>query len=130
MVNIVVDASAIVAIIKSEPEAVFLTATLAAAQTRVMTSLNLLEAQIVTSVGNGLPREIARSFADQERIDIVPFDEHLSELAFEVYRTFGKGRHPARLNMGDCAAYALARARGWPLLWKGHDFTLTDIERA
>ncbi|WP_414643687.1 type II toxin-antitoxin system VapC family toxin [Bosea sp. (in: a-proteobacteria)] len=64
------------------------------------------------------------------KIDIVPFDEALAGLAFEAYRRFGKGRHPARLNMGDCAAYALAQARRWPLLFKGDDFALTDVERA
>ncbi|WP_371126221.1 type II toxin-antitoxin system VapC family toxin [Bosea sp. (in: a-proteobacteria)] len=63
-------------------------------------------------------------------MDVVPFDEPLSHLAFEAYRRFGKGRPPAKLNMGDCAAYALAKARGWPLLFKGEDFTQTDIERA
>ena len=64
------------------------------------------------------------------QIDIVPFDEALSNLAFDAYRRFGKGRHPARLHMGDCAAFALASQRGWPLLYKGEDFSQTDIERA
>ena len=63
-------------------------------------------------------------------VDIIPFDEPLSDLAFEAYGRYGKGRHAARLNMGDCAAYALAKARGWPLLYKGDDFSGTDIERA
>lgn len=53
-----------------------------------------------------------------------------SHLAFQAYERFGKGRHAARLNIGDCAAYALAKARGWPLLYKGDDFSATDIERA
>ncbi|PZO02975.1 MAG: pilT protein [Hyphomicrobiales bacterium] len=76
------------------------------------------------------PRDWVDEFLDNERIDIIPFDEALSDLAFEAYRRFGKGRHPAKLNMGDCAAYALATSRGWPLLFKGEDFTQTDVERA
>ncbi|TAJ33989.1 MAG: hypothetical protein EPO59_03255 [Bosea sp. (in: a-proteobacteria)] len=63
-------------------------------------------------------------------MDIVPFVEAHANLAFEAYARYGKGRHPARLNMGDCAAYALAKAQGWPLLYKGADFSETDIERA
>lgn len=95
-----------------------------------MSSVNLLEARIVLTGSKGLPRDWLEEFLANERIDIVPFDEALAGLAFEVYRRYGKGRHPAKLNMGDCAAYALAKSRGWPLLFKGDDFTQTDVERA
>ncbi|RDJ21097.1 type II toxin-antitoxin system VapC family toxin [Bosea caraganae] len=100
------------------------------AQRRVLSSVNLLEARIVLTGSKGLPREWVDEFIGNENIEIIPFDEALSDLAFDAYRRFGKGRHAARLNMGDCAAYALAKARGWPLLYKGEDFALTDIERA
>lgn len=130
MVNLVVDTSAIVAIVMEEPEAADFIAALASARTRVLTSVNLLEAQIVLTFGKGMPAGTAEDLVARENIEIIPFDEDLSNLAFDAYRRFGKGRHPAKLNMGDCAAYALAKSRGWPLLYKGDDFAQTDIERA
>ncbi len=130
MVNLVVDTSAIVAIVMKEPEAADFIAALASARTRVLTSVNLLEAQIVLTFGKGMPAGTAEDLVARENIEITSFDEYLSNLAFDAYRRYGKGRHPAKLNMGDCAAYALAKSRGWPLLCKGEDFTQTDIERA
>ena len=62
-------------------------------------------------------------------IDVVPFDEDQLALAREAYERFGKGRHPARLNLGDCCAYALAVYSGEPLLFKGEDFAETDVKR-
>lgn len=130
MVNLVVDTSAIVAIVMEEPEAADFIAALASARTRVLTSVNLLEAQIVLTFGKCMPAGTAEDLVARENIEIIPFDEDLSSLAFDAYRRFGKGRHPAKLNMGDCAAYALAKSRGWPLLYRGDDFAQTDIERA
>ena len=130
MVSLVVDTSAIVAIVMEEPEAADFIAALASARTRILTSVNLLEAQIVLTFGKGMPAATAEVLVARENIEIIPFDEDLSNLAFDAYRRYGKGRHPAKLNMGDCAAYALAKSRGWPLLYKGDDFTQTDIERA
>ena len=89
-----------------------------------------MEARFVLVFSKGIPVEIVDDFLTNERIEVIPFDAALSDLAFEAYGRYGKGRHPARLNMGDCAAYALAKARGWPLLYKGEDFSGTDIERA
>jgi ribonuclease VapC len=65
---------------------------------------------------------------EQLRLEIVPFDRQQLVLAHEAYRRFGKGHHPAGLNLIDCAAYALARQRGEPLLFKGEDFARTDVE--
>lgn len=130
MVSIVVDTSAIVACLTKEPERPAFMGTLVLAERRVLSSVNLLEARIVLTGSKGLPRDWLEEFLANERIDVVPFDEPLSNLAFEAYCRFGKGRHPAKLNMGDCAAYALAKSRGWPLLFKGDDFTQTDVERA
>jgi ribonuclease VapC len=59
----------------------------------------------------------------------MPFDEKQSGLTFEAYRRFGKGNHPARLNLGDCASYALARSLDAPLPFKGDDFARTDVRR-
>ena len=126
----VIDTSAVVACLAGEADATEFTRKIAMAERRVMSSVNLLETCLVLVFSKGIPTGIVDDFLANERIDIVPFDEALSHLAFEAYRRFGKGRHPARLNMGDCAAYALAQARGWPLLYKGEDFSQTDIERA
>ena len=70
--------------------------------------------------------ELLKSLA----IEIVTISPEQADLAREAYQKFGKGNHPAKLNLGDCFAYALAKARGEPLLFKGDDFRLTDIEAA
>ena len=128
--NIVVDTSAVVAIITLEAEADAFTATMSSATRRIMTSVNLLEARLVLSFTKNMPPETVSDFVAREGVEIIPFDEALSDLAFEAYGHYGKGRHAVPLNMGDCAAYALAKSRGWPLLYKGADFSETDIERA
>ncbi len=61
-------------------------------------------------------------------IEIAPVSPDQAYLARRAYKTFGKGNHPAKLNLGDCFAYALSKARGEPLLFKGQDFRLTDVE--
>jgi ribonuclease VapC len=126
----VIDTSAVVACLADEADATEFTRKIALAERRIMSSVNLLEARLVLVFSKRIPAGIVDDFVTNERIDIVPFDEALSHVAFEAYRRFGKGRHPAKLNMGDCAAYALAQSRGWPLLFKGDDFAQTDIERA
>jgi len=63
------------------------------------------------------------------RVEIVPVDEDQAQIARSAWRRFGKGRHPAALNYGDCFAYALAKSRSAPLLFVGDDFAQTDIER-
>jgi ribonuclease VapC len=63
-------------------------------------------------------------------VSIAEIDEYQAKAARQAYRTFGKGNHPAQLNLGDCFAYALSKARGEPLLFKGQDFRLTDVEAA
>lgn len=130
MVKVVIDSSALVAILTDEADAETLLERIAAASARCLSATNLLETRIVLEFGRGVPPSHLEELLARWRIDIVPFDETLSDLAFEAYGRYGKGRHPARLNMGDCTAYALAKARGWPLLYKGEDFAQTDIERA
>lgn len=126
----VIDTSAVVACLAEEADATEFTKKIALAERRIMSSVNLLETRLVLVFSKRIPAGIVDDFLTNERVDIIPFDEALAGLAFEAYRRFGKGRHPARLNMGDCAAYALAQARGWPLLYKGDDFAQTDVERA
>jgi len=64
------------------------------------------------------------------QIEVAPFDQERAEVARDAYRTFGKGRHPASLNYGDCFSYALSSVRGESLLYKGEDFGKTDIKSA
>lgn len=127
---IVVDASAVVAILIGEVDADDLLGRLAIASERCMSAANLLETRVVLEVGKGVETSRLADFLARWDVEIVPLDVPLIDGAVTAYRRFGKGRHAARLNMGDCAAYALAKARGWPLLYRGDDFTQTDIERA
>jgi ribonuclease VapC len=130
VVSLVIDTSAIIACLADEPEKLDLIDRLSLARASVMTSVNLLETRLVSTFGKNLPANAVDRFLIEYGVEVIPFDENLSNLAFDAYRRFGKGRHAARLNMGDCAAYALAKARGWPLLFKGEDFSQTDVERA
>lgn len=130
MVKIVIDSSALVAILTGESDAGDLLGQIAAASERCLSATNHLETRIVLAYGRNVPPTHLEELLTRWQVDIVPFDAALSDLAFEAYGRYGKGRHAARLNMGDCAAYALAKARGWPLLYKGDDFSETDIERA
>jgi ribonuclease VapC len=66
-------------------------------------------------------------FLHRAKIDIVPVDSEQAELARIAWRQYGKGRHPAQLNFGDCFAYALSKISGEPILFKGNDFSLTDV---
>ncbi len=130
MVKIVVDSSVVIAILRHESDAEAWLGQLASASGLCISAVNALETRIVLEMGKRLDPACFDDLLSRWKIETAPFDEVLSDLAFEAYRRFGKGRHPARLNMGDCAAYALAKSRGWPLLFKGDDFTQTDVERA
>lgn len=124
----VIDSSALVAIAFEEPEAKAFLATIHGSELRLLAAPTLAEASIVIMTRKG---EAAlarfRVLIAQARIEIIPFDDRLAALAVEAYRRFGKGRHPAALNLGDCFAYALAKSSGLPLLCKGQDFPQTDI---
>ena len=102
-----------------------------AARERLMSSGNLLEAALVAEGRYG---DAARSEFDllvsDLKLEIVSFAPEHVTLAREAFRRYGKGRHPAGLNFGDCMAYALAKERGEPLLFKGEDFSQTDIQAA
>ncbi len=71
-----------------------------------------------------------RDFCARSEVEIVAFGPEHLDLAIDAFRRYGKGRHPAGLNFGDCFSYALAKATGEPLLFKGDDFSQTDIKRA
>ena len=127
---IVIDSSAIVAILNNEAEADDFSAMVLRHET-IIGAPNVLETVMVLS------REYqAQSSAQVNRflaasaIAVVPFDETQLDMAAVAFLKYGKGRHPAGLNFGDCMAYALAKSMRLPLLFKGDDFALTDIERA
>lgn len=96
-----------------------------------MSVANLLEAAIVLESRGGVTaaRELDQ-FVEQSNIELVPVSANQAEAARHAWRRFGRGNHPAALNFGDCFAYALAETMQEPLLFKGDDFALTDVQRA
>ncbi|WP_292071857.1 type II toxin-antitoxin system VapC family toxin [Brevundimonas sp. UBA7534] len=128
---IVVDTSALVAIILTEPEAEQYISAIEGASAIVISAVSVFEAETVLAGrrDDRVARRV-RQLIDGWSIRIQPFDDAQAGLASAAYARFGKGRHPARLNMGDCAAYALARSLDAPLLYKGEDFARTDVASA
>ncbi|EFI34620.1 PilT protein domain protein [Desulfonatronospira thiodismutans ASO3-1] len=122
------DTSAIIAILTGEPEADVLTRVIAESPDVMMSSFSVLETGIVLEARKGEAggRELDL-FLQRARVRVMPLDSEQVRIAREAWRRFGKGRHPAGLNIGDCCAYALAKSTGAPLLFKGHDFSKTDI---
>ncbi len=127
----ILDSSAIVAVLRAEPEAPeFSVAIAAAAQCRV-SAANYVEAAIV--IDSGRSAISSRRFDDFFRTSGVVIETvtpRQAEIARQAYRDFGKGRHKAGLNFGDCFSYALAKEMDEPLLFKGTDFARTDVEVA
>jgi ribonuclease VapC len=127
---IVVDASALVAIALNEPEKPVFTAILKGTDIARIASINYVETGLILKQGGYID---TRDHLDEwlETYGVVVDDQSaLSSAALEAYLRFGKGLHPARLNLGDCFAYALAKTLDVPLLYKGDDFARTDIRSA
>lgn len=124
----VIDTSAMIACLFDEPERISFIDAIDGAEAKLISVVSFVEASFVVlgKKGDEGILDLAR-FIGRARIENVPVDADQADLAVEAFRRFGKGRHPARLNIGDCFAYALARATGQPLLFKGGDFALTDI---
>jgi ribonuclease VapC len=126
----VIDTSAVLAWLKDEPARARIVAGLEAHPVRRMSSVSLLEAQIVVR-GREHPALLDKldRFLEEIEVIVVPFDEQQARVAADAFQHYGKGQgHPAQLNMGDCAAYALAKTTNAPLLFVGNDFKQTDIE--
>jgi ribonuclease VapC len=125
------DTSAILAILQDEPEREEFLSRIGTAERRQVSAVSVLEAAMVLEGRRG---EDAGSdldlFLNRAAIEIVPFDSEQLNIARSAFRRFGKGRHRAGLNFGDCAAYALARWSDEPLLFKGEDFSATDVRQA
>lgn len=124
----VIDTSAIAAILFGESEGERLAHAVAADATRLMSSFTALECAIVVEArkGEAGARELDL-LLHRADVRIVALDSDQVELARNAWRHYGKGRHAAGLNVGDCCAYALAQTSGEPLLFKGGDFAQTDV---
>ncbi|MDK1494482.1 type II toxin-antitoxin system VapC family toxin [Sinorhizobium sp. 7-81] len=127
----VIDTSAIVAIAFNEPEAAIFEQKAVDAPRRFISAATILELTIVIEARLG---EAGTAELDlwlyKAGVEIVAVDAEQIAVARRAWRSYGKGRHPAGLNYGDCFSYALAKTRNEPLLFKGDDFSRTDIETA
>ena len=127
----ILDSSVIIAILRDEPDADALSAALESAEIRRVSAATYVESAIVIdSNRSALLSNLLDSLLGRSSIIIEPVTIEQARLAREAYRDYGKGRHKAGLNLGDCFAYALAKEKGEPLLFKGDDFRRTDVEIA
>ena len=127
----IIDTSALVAVILGEPDAEAHLRAMSTADDLSVSASTLVEALIVVEARQGpeASADLQALLADLEAT-VVPFDEDQANAAAGAWARFGKGRHPASLNLGDTFSYALARTTGEPLLFKGDDFSKTDVARA
>ncbi len=127
----IVDTSVVIAILRDEPDANELAAVIESADVRRISAASYVEADILTDSNRDpvLSRRLD-SFLQEAIVTMEPVTVDQARLAREAYRDFGKGRHRAGLNFGDCFAYALAKDKGETLLFKGEDFRRTDVEVA
>jgi len=127
----VIDTSALIAILFGEPEALSFARAVADGARKLISAFNALETGIIVEARKGEAggRELDL-LLHRAQIEIVAMNADQVELARTAWRKYGKGNHPAGLNIGDCCAYALAKYSGEPLLFKGNDFGKTDIHAA
>ena len=124
----VVDTSALLAVLFMEPEAERFTRAMIAADSRLISAASYLEAAIIVDARRG--PEAGRDldeFVDRIGLSLEPVTRDQVRIARQAYGRYGRGNHPAGLNFGDCFAFALAVASGQPLLFKGADFAHTDL---
>jgi len=128
---ITIDTSALTAVVFGEPDAShYATAMLAHTGDCVISAATLVEAGIVVEAKQGpSATQDLRLLIERIGAEIAPVDADTAAVAVDAWQRFGKGRHPAGLNFGDCFSYALAKYSGTPLLYKGADFAQTDIAR-
>ena len=127
----IVDSSALLAVLLREPDSERYETAIATAAGCRMSAVNLLETSIVVEGrGGAAAGHELDVFLERAGIEPAPVTTEQVQVARIAWRRFGKGNHPARLNLGDCFAYALAKSAGEPLLYKGDDFSRTDIEAA
>jgi ribonuclease VapC len=124
----IIDTSALVAVLDQELEAERIVRTLASAPERILSAANLVEVGIVMQArrGGDGARDLDLLLA-KLRVDIAVVTANQADIARKAFRRYGRGRHAANLNFGDCFAYALAKDTSAPLLFKGDDFSQTDV---
>jgi ribonuclease VapC len=129
---VILDTSALIAILRAEPEALAFAQAIAAAKIRRVSAASYVEtAAVIDSAGDAVASRRLDELLEEAGVVIEPVTAEQARLARAAYRDFGKGRgHRAKLNMGDCFSYALAKAFREPLLYKGDDFTHTDVRSA
>ena len=126
---IVVDTSAIYAILQGEPEGPVFLDRISDGGGGVLSAASVVELGVVLS-GRREAQVAVQELLRLPFLEVVPLDVEQAMIAIEAYRRYGKGHHPARLNFGDSFSYALSRRRNLPLLFKGDDFAQTDVEPA
>lgn len=127
----ILDSSAVVALVMAEPGHEALLGRIASSAPVGIGAPTLVELTIVCSQRLRLDaRGLLSRFLEEANVTVIPFGQVHWAVAVEAWRRFGKGRHPADLNFGDCLAYATARVAGRPLLCTGGDFAQTDLELA
>lgn len=127
----VIDTSAVLAILLGEGEAAGFAQAIERAERCCISAASYVEAAVVIDCkGDAIASREFDRFMRRAAIEVEPLTFEQAQIAREAYRDFGKGRHAAGLNFGDCLAYALAKSRGEPLLFKGEDFARTDVARA
>jgi ribonuclease VapC len=127
----VVDTSALIAILLREPDAGLFAYAIEEAPVRLLSAVTRVELSFVIEGRKGeAGRADAESLLRDGGFDVVTVTMQQAEIAIDAFRRFGKGRHRAGLNIGDCFSYALAVATGHPLLFKGDDFVHTDVKQA
>ena len=124
----VIDSSVLIAVLLMEPDAEQFLNILADAEELYISAVSLLETAMVIEYKKG---QSGADKLDELLVELVPniveFDQNQASLARNAWRAYGKGRHPAKLNFGDCCSYALAKQLNKPLLFKGNDFSQTDL---
>jgi len=127
----VIDSSALMAILLEEPDASVYASAIMNDSTRLVSAATLVEASIaMLSRRQGDALAVLDLLTTRLRLLVIPVDHQQALLARDGFRRFGKGRHPAGLNFGDCFSYALSKQTGEALLFKGNDFSETDVLRA
>ncbi|EDN70954.1 conserved hypothetical protein [Beggiatoa sp. PS] len=125
----VIDTSALIAILLREPEAEKFAKAIISNRKRLLSAFSALETGVVIEARKGNPgKQELDLLLSYTKIDIVALNDEQVQMAMEAWRKFGKGHHPAKLNLGDCCSYALAKYFDEPLLFKGNDFNQTDIK--
>jgi ribonuclease VapC len=126
---IVIDSSALLTLLLGEPESEAMTDAILVSARRQMSTFSFLESSAVALFRKGMAGQLrVAALCGELGLEIVPFDIRQAQIACLAWNRFGKGRHPAALNVGDCCSYALARVTSLPLLCKGNDFVKTDLE--